>query len=92
MPPPDSSPPSRPTGTHHVPSPSTRVKLPSPPRTPPFCSTLMFCREPSVGKSGWSSVARVTPTESWLWTPGGRPKSEVSSTSLNSSYFVREMP
>src|SRR5690606_12671941 len=49
-------------------------------------------RDPTVGKSGWSSVCRVTPSVSWLCTPGGSPKSDVSSTSLNSSYCVREIP
>ena len=51
----------------------------------------MFWREPIVGKIGWFRVLRVIPTETWLCTPGGRPKSDWSSTSLNSSYWVREI-
>ena len=65
------------------------VKSPLPPSRPPFSSEFHDSREPSDGKMGWFSVLRVMPRSSVLCVPGGSPNSEVSSTSLNSSYSVR---
>src|SRR5690554_5591657 len=65
------------------------MKSPSPPRIPPFSSTFQLCLEPVVGKIGWLSVERTIPSCSWLWVPGGSPKSEVSSDDDRMSYVVR---